>query len=110
MFCASVAYPVTEGARFDFDYFATKHAPLFAQYLGANCVRFEVHRPLAQPGAPAPEFLGAAYFWVSSRAEFGATLQKHGQVIYADIPQFTDIQPVRQWSEVLSGKTRESQT
>ncbi len=101
MFCASVAYPIQQGATFDFDYFANKHAPLFARCLGDNCVRFEVHKGLASPGAPAPDFLGVAYFWVKSGEEFGAALAQYGQQIYSDIPKFTDIEPIRQWSEVI---------
>lgn len=101
MFCASVAYPMQEGARFDFDYFAKKHAPMFARLLGDNCVRFEVQKNLAAPGAPAPNFLCTAYFWVKSGEEFGATLTQHGNEIYSDIATFTTIEPVRQWCEVV---------
>ena len=101
MFCASVAYPIQQGGTFDFDYFANKHAPLFAHYLGDNCVRFEVHKSLAVPGAPAPIFLGVAYFWVKSNEGFGAKLAQYGKEIYSDIPNFTDIEPIRQWSEVV---------
>jgi uncharacterized protein (TIGR02118 family) len=104
MFCASVAYPTQQGGTFDFDYFAHKHAPLFAGLLGANCVRFEVHKSLTSPGAPAPSFLGVAYFWVKSSEEFGAALAQYGQEIYADIPNFTNIEPVRQWSAVVQTK------
>ena len=101
MFCASVAYPNQQGGTFDFEYFAYKHAPLFARFLGENCVKFEVHRSLIALGAPAPEFLGVAYFWVKSGEAFGAALAQHNQEIYADIPKFTDIEPIRQWSEVV---------
>ena len=101
MFCASVAYPVQQGGRFDFDYFANKHAPLFAGLLGDNCVRFEVHKSLASPAAPAPTFLGVAYFWVKSGEEFGAALAQYGKEIYSDIPHFTDIEPIRRWNEVV---------
>lgn len=101
MFCASVAYPAQAGRRFDFDYFANKHVLLFARLLGENCVRFEVQKPLASPGAPAPAFLGVAYFWVKSGEGFGAALAQHGQEIYADIPHFSDIEPLRQWNEVV---------
>lgn len=104
MFCASVAYPIQQGGRFDFEYFAKKHAPLFARYLGDNCVRFEVHRSLASPAAPTPSFLGVAYFWVRSGEEFGAALAQYGNEIYADIPNFTDIEPIRQWSEVVQAE------
>ena len=101
MFCASVAYPIQQDGTFDFDYFASRHVPLFAHFLGENCVRFEVHKSLAVPGAPAPGFLGVAYFWVTSSEDFGAVLAQHGQEIYSDIARFTDIEPVRQWSEVV---------
>ena len=99
MFCASVAYPADiEG--FDFAYFRDRHAPLFASLLGANCERFEVHKPLATPGAPPPPFTAAAYLWVSSAEEFGTTLAQHGEQIYADIANFSPCQPVRGWAHV----------
>jgi uncharacterized protein (TIGR02118 family) len=100
VFCASVTYPVDTG-RFDLEYFATRHAPMFAELLGENCLRWEVHRPVAAPGAPPPPFLAAAYFWVSSGADFGRVLAEQGTAIYADIGQFSDAQPIRGWSEVL---------
>ena len=99
MFCASVVYP-TDAESFDFDYFRDQHAPLFARLLGQNCVRFEVHRGLASPGAPPPPFLAAAYFWVTSAETFGTTLAEHGGTIYADIANFTASQPVRGWAQV----------
>ena len=101
MFCASVAYPTQPDSRFDFAYFAHTHAPLFARLLGANCVRFEVQRPLATPGAP-PMYQGVAHFWVESGEEFGAALGRHGPEIYADTPRFTDVEPIRHWSEVVA--------
>jgi uncharacterized protein (TIGR02118 family) len=95
------------GSRFDFAYFAHTHAPRFARLLGANCVRFEVQQPVATPGAPAPAFLGIAYFWVQSGEEFGAALERCGQEIYADIPRFTDLEPDRQWAEVVVNEASE---
>ena len=94
MYCASVAYP-PDSQGFDFEYFRDHHAPMFAELLGANCVRFEVHRALSVPGAPVPPFVAAAYFWVTSSETFGTTLAEHGQAIYADIDKFSRTQPVR---------------
>jgi uncharacterized protein (TIGR02118 family) len=99
MFCASVAYP-PDAEAFDFEYFRTRHAPMFARLLGHDCVRFEVHRGLAAPGAPPPPFAAAAYFWVTSAEGFGATLSEHGSQIYADISNFSRTQPGRGWAEV----------
>lgn len=100
MFCASVVYPA-DAKAFDIDYFAHQHAPMFARLLGDNCVRWEVHRALATPGAPPASFVAAAYFWVESAEEFGATLAKFGDEIYADISRFSQTPPSRGWSELL---------
>lgn len=54
MFCISVAYPVKDGARFDFDYYATRHIPMVARLLGANAVRSEVRKGVTSAnGSPA---------------------------------------------------------
>lgn len=99
MFCASVAYPL-DSEGFDFDYFRDHHAPMFAELLGENCVRFEVHRGLASAGAPPPPFRAAAYFWVSSAEAFGTALAENGPAIYGDIAHFSQTQPLRGWAEV----------
>jgi uncharacterized protein (TIGR02118 family) len=99
MFCASVAYP-PDAEGFDFDYFRDRHAPLFAELLGDNCVRYEVHRGLAAPGAPPPPFVTAAYFWVTSPEAFGAMIGQHATALYTDIANFSRTQPVRGWAEV----------
>lgn len=101
MYCATVAYPVRPGSRFDFAYFAHTHAPLFARLLGENLVRYEVQQPLAAPGAPPPAYQGIALFWVRSAEGFGATLARHGDELYGDIQRFSDLEPLRQWSVVV---------
>jgi hypothetical protein len=61
---------------------------MFAKLLGHNCVRFEVHRGLAAPGAPPPPFVAAAYFWgdVSGRlrrnlvSAWRRNLRRYGQL------------------------------
>jgi uncharacterized protein (TIGR02118 family) len=102
VFRASVAYPL-DADGFDLEYFSNSHAPMFARLLGDACVRFEVHRGLASPGAPPPPFAAAAYFWVTSAEAFGAAWAEHGPAIYAEIARFSRIQPVRGWSEVTVG-------
>jgi uncharacterized protein (TIGR02118 family) len=89
-FCASVVYPA-DAVGFDFEYFATIHAPMFAGILGTNCERFEVHRPLASPSAPQPPFACAAYFWVRDPQAFGAALAEYGDRMYADIANFSQV-------------------
>lgn len=100
LYCASVVYP-HNAVGFDFDYFRSRHVQMFAEMLGDNCQRFEVHSPIATPDAPPPSFIAAAYFWVSSPERFGAALQQHGERLYADIVNFSQTQPTRGWTHVV---------
>lgn len=102
MYCATVLYPSREGAAFDFDTYAKTLAPLYASLLGDNCVRFEVRKGLVAPGRPAPHFVCIASFWVTSKERYGASLSDpRFKEVMAKIAAVTDIEPLRQFDEVL---------
>jgi uncharacterized protein (TIGR02118 family) len=102
MFCATVLYPNKEGSSFDFEYYAGTLAPMFANILGDNCVKFEVRRGLVTPGSPAPHCICIASFWVKSDEEFGTSLaDPRMPELMAKISSFTDIEPIRQFDEVV---------
>ena len=102
MFCATVLYPNREGSAFDFTLYAETLAPLYASVLGDNCTKFEVRKGLMTPGRPAPAYLCIASFWVTSREAFGAALaDPRMQDVMAKIGSFTDIEPIRQFDEVV---------
>lgn len=102
MFCATVLYPNEPGVPFDFELYAGTLAPLYAQVLGENCVRFEVRKGLDTPGAGAPSFICIASFWVESREAFGASLaDERMPELMARISAFSRIQPLRQFDEVV---------
>jgi uncharacterized protein (TIGR02118 family) len=101
MYCISIAYPKNDGGTFDFDYYAKKHIPMVAHFLGANAVRGEVRKGVASPDGSAASFVCLANIWINSVEEFQATLAKHGKEIMGDIPNFTNIQPIIQVDEVV---------
>jgi len=101
MYCISIAYPKTDGGTFDFDYYTNKHIPMVAKYLGGNAARAEVRKGVASPDGSAASFVCMANVWIKSVEEFQATLEKHGQEIMGDIPNFTNIQPILQVDEVV---------
>ncbi len=104
MFCATVLYPHKEGSAFDFEHYAGTLAPMYARFLGENCVKFEVRKGLVTPGRPAPHYICIASFWVNSREEFGTSLaDPRMRDIMAKISSFTDIEPIRQFDEVIAG-------
>ncbi len=100
----TVVYPQTPGAKFDYKYYMEKHIPLFKERLSSfGLVRVEVDKGLSggAPGTPAPfvVMVGAAF---NSLEEFQKGLAAHGAELLADIPNYTDIQPQFQISEIIS--------
>jgi len=103
MFCATVLYPNKEGSAFDFEHYAGTLAPMYARFLGENCVKFEVRKGLVTPGRPVPHYICIASFWVKSREEFGTSLaDPRMRGVMAKISSFTDIEPIRQFDEVVA--------
>ena len=101
MIKVSVLYPAGENAKFDIDYYCTRHMPLVQEKLGAACKGVSVDYGLAggAPGAPAP-FVAIGHLLFESIAEFQAAFAPHTDAIIGDIPNYTDIQPVFQISEL----------
>lgn len=102
MYCVSIAYPRKQGGKFDFDYFANKHIPMVTGPLGATAVRSEVRKGLSSPDGSPPAFVCLANIWINSLEEFNKVMAQHGREIMADVPNYTDIQPVLQIDEVFA--------
>lgn len=101
----SVLYPSGQGKKFDVDYYVNKHMKLVRERLGSfGLVRTEVDRGVAggAPGAPAP-YVAVGHVYFNSAADFQKGMGEHGKEIMADIPNYTNIQPQIQISEIVSG-------
>jgi uncharacterized protein (TIGR02118 family) len=102
-YVATVLYPYTTEASFDFERYAQQLAPRYAEILGANCSRFEVRKGANSPGASHPAFICIANFWVKSGQEFGKAMSDPRMAdLMREISAFTAIQPIRQFDEVLT--------
>jgi uncharacterized protein (TIGR02118 family) len=102
MIKVNVMYPYTEGARFDHDYYRDRHMPLVKSRLGSACAYYTVEKGLAgrTPGSP-PAFVAMCAFVCDSAEAYEAAIRAHRAEILADIPNYTDIAPVLQFSEVV---------
>ena len=98
----SVLYPNGQGKTFDMDYYCNKHVPMVAGLLGDAVIGATVEKGLGG-GAPDQEAIyvamGNIYFETVESFEnsFGPNAAK----IMGDIPNYTNIEPVIQISEVL---------
>jgi uncharacterized protein (TIGR02118 family) len=97
----SVLYPNGPGSRFDMDYYLRKHMPMVQQRLGAPVRRIAVEQGLAggASGKPPP-FLAAGHLHFDSLESFQSAFAAHAGPILADVPNYTNTQPVIQISEV----------
>jgi uncharacterized protein (TIGR02118 family) len=105
MIKVSVMYPHTPGARFDHAYYLEQHMPLVKARLGDHCKYYTVDKGLAgaAPGAP-PTYLAMCHLFCESVEAFQAGMGPHAAEIMGDIPNYTDVAPVIQVSEVVVGK------
>jgi uncharacterized protein (TIGR02118 family) len=104
MIKVSVMYPNKEGARFDHVYYRDKHMPLVKARMGDACKSYTVDKGLGggAPGQPAT-YVGMCHIFCDSIESFQKGFGPHAKEIMADIPNYTDLQPVIQISEVVVG-------
>ncbi|MGK9063843.1 EthD family reductase [Stutzerimonas chloritidismutans] len=103
MIKVSVMYPNTPGARFDHEYYRDTHLPLLKARMGDACLYYTIDRALtAAPDVPAP-YIAMCHIFCESLDAFQAAFAPHAEEIVADIPNYTDLTPIRQISEVVVG-------
>ena len=100
----SVMYPTTPGARFDHDYYRDQHMPMIQRLLGDACKGYSIDKGLGggAPGQP-PTYVAMCHIYADSAASFMGAFGPNAKQIMADVPNYTDIQPVAQLSEVVVG-------
>jgi uncharacterized protein (TIGR02118 family) len=101
MIRVSVLYPHKDGGKFDMNYYLNKHMPLVRQRLGAALKGISVEQGIAggAPNSPAP-FTALGHLLFDNVAEFQSGMSQHQAELMADIPNFTNIEPTLQVSEV----------
>jgi uncharacterized protein (TIGR02118 family) len=105
MIKVSVMYPNTPGNRFDHAYYRDKHMPLVKARMGENCKFYTVDKGLGggAPGTPAT-YVAMCHIFCDSVESFQKGFGPHSQEIMGDIPNYTNLTPVIQISEVVVGK------
>lgn len=101
MIKVSVLYPSGDGKKFDMDYYCNRHMPMVRQRLGSACKGVAVEQGLGggTPGSPAP-FVAMGHLLFDSIESFQTAFGPHAETFNADIPNYTNIQPVIQLSSV----------
>ena len=101
MIKVSVLYPNEEGKKFDMSYYCAKHMPMVQEKLGDACKGIAVEQGLGggDPGSPPP-YIAMGHIFFDSVEAFQSAFGPVAGDIMADIPNYTDIQPLLQVSDV----------
>jgi len=107
MIKVSVLYPYTDGCRFDVAYYCNRHMPMVKERLGDACQGIAVdHGISGEAAGSAPYFIAMAHLFFDTVEAFQSAFGPHGPEIMNDIPNYTDVAPVIQISEVLINARR----
>ncbi|GGZ92450.1 EthD family reductase [Algibacter mikhailovii] len=98
----TVVYPNSEGKEFDMDYYCNKHIPLVGSLLGDALKGATVEKGIGggAPGSSAP-YAGMGNMYFDSVETFENAFGPNANKIMGDLPNFTNIEPVIQISEVM---------
>lgn len=98
----AILYPSGENKTFDMDYYTTKHMPMVAELFGDALRHYAIDKGISgrTPDEPMP-YVAAGYFYFDKLSDYGKAFGTNAEKILGDIPNYTDIQPVVQISEVV---------
>jgi uncharacterized protein (TIGR02118 family) len=101
MIKVSVLYPNTEGSRFDREYYQTTHIALLKEKTGEALKGVTIDYGLggAAPGSKPP-YVAVANILFDSLESMFHSFAPHIPTFQADVPNYTDVEPIVQISEV----------
>jgi len=102
MIRVTVLYPAGDGQTFDMNYYLKTHIPLYQKRMGAAMTDVRVEQGISggTPGSAAP-YVALVHGTFESVQTFETAFAPHAAEILGDIPNYTNIRPVLQISEVL---------
>jgi uncharacterized protein (TIGR02118 family) len=101
MIKVSVFYPKTDSSSFDMDYYCNSHIPMVQEKVGAALKKVAVEGGLGG-GTPdsAPPYAAMGHLYFDTIEDFQSSFGPHAAAIMADVPNYTDVAPIVQVSDV----------
>ena len=102
MIKVTILYPNGEDKTFDMEYYSTRHMPLVASSLGSALKFYSIDSGISgrTPDEPSP-FLAIGYLYFDKLSDYQTSFAANAEKIVSDIPNYTNVQPIVQISEVL---------
>jgi uncharacterized protein (TIGR02118 family) len=96
-------FPNKPGAKFDYSYYINKHIKMVSEKFGSmGMVKIEVDKGVSgmSAGSPPP-YIIITHIVFNSIEDFRKADAVHGKELGGDMPNFTDIEPQMQISEIV---------
>ena len=103
----SILYPNDKGSRFDVSYYVETHMPMSIKLLSAHpgFKGVSVERGIGGVVSGSdPTYVAMCHFSFSSVESFLDAFMPNAEVLQGDMPNYTDIEPVIQFNEVLTSR------
>ena len=101
MIKVSMLYPNGADKKFDMTYYLDHHMPLVQRLLGSALKGVSVEHGISgeEPGSSAP-YIATGHLVFDSLQAFQTSFASHAQEVMADIPKYTNSEPIVQIGEL----------
>ena len=98
----TIMYPNAEGKTFDMAYYSSKHMPMLAELFGDKMTSYQIDEGIAgrTPDDQIP-FLAIGYMYFDKLSDYQEVFAPNRETILNDIPNYTNIRPIVQISNVV---------
>ncbi len=103
MLYITAIYPNDAGSRFDADYYLTSHTERAEALLAPHGLR-SIRTTIGVAGLDGslPPYWAVSEMLFTSREDFDAAIAASGDALFADIPNYTNVTPILQVSELAA--------
>lgn len=98
----SILYPYEDGKYFNMDYYSKRHMPMVASLFGEKLKGYSIDKGLSgRTPDDAVTYIAMGYFYFEKLSDYKEAFGPNAEKIRGDIPNYTNIQPIVQISQVI---------
>ena len=98
-------YRDTSNSQFDFDYYMNTHMPLVKKRLSEfGMGQFEVERGIEAADGEVAPYICIVHIEFPTINDFKRGFETHGEELATDVPNYTNIAPEMQISEIVNSR------
>ena len=97
----NIIYPKSENSHFDWNYYLDIHMPMSIKLHGTALKSISIGKGVEGIEAAPVAYIAVTTMWFDSVDAFLQAFMPHAETLQGDMKNYTNIQPVIQFSEVV---------